>query len=210
MNGPHQNQPVLHTGTRVEDASAVMIMIHGRGASARDILTLVEPLDRPDFAYLAPEAAGNTWYPQSFLAPIPVNEPGISSGIRMIRDLVATVEAGGMPAERIMLLGFSQGGCLASEFMARNPRRYGGLAALSAGLIGPPGTPRDYEGTLDGTPVFLGCSDVDSHIPKERVQESADVLERMGAIVTMKLYRGMDHTINEDEIAHVQRIMDAM
>lgn len=209
MIGPHQGQPVATAGAALHEAAAAMVMIHGRGATAPSILTLAAPLDRPQFAYLAPQAAFNTWYPQSFMAPINVNEPGISSGLQAIGDVLAQIAAAGIRVERTILLGFSQGGCLASEFVARNPRRYGGLSALSGGLIGPPGTPREYAGSLHGMPAFFGCSDVDFHIPKERVEESAEVMEQMGAAVTLRLYRGMGHTVNEDEIVRVQSMMDA-
>lgn len=210
MTGPHQGQPVFAAGAPLDRAKAAMVMVHGRGASAQSILTLAEALDRPDFAYVAPQASGNTWYPNSFLAPIPSNEPGISSGMQAISDVLEQVAVTGIPAERTILLGFSQGACLALEYSARHARRYGGVAALSGGLIGPDGTPRDYPGSLDGTPVFLGCSDVDFHIPKQRVDLSAQVLEQLGADVTERIYPGMGHTVNEDEIAHVQAIMDRL
>jgi predicted esterase len=182
-------------------------MIHGRGATAESILTLVPAIDTPGFAYFAPQAAGNTWYPNSFLSPIPTNEPGISSGLEAIEDLVATINAASIPPERTMLLGFSQGACLSLEYAARHARRYGGIAGLSGGLIGPDGTPRDYAGSFAHTPVFLGCSDVDSHIPAQRVRETAVVFERMDAVVTMKLYPGMGHTVNDDEINAVRELM---
>lgn len=182
-------------------------MLHGRGATAESILTLVKALDVPDFAYLAPQAGGNSWWPQSFLAPIPSNEPGISSAMQAVEDTLSRVAAGGVPPERTILLGFSQGACLATEFAARHARRYGGVAGLSGGLIGPDGTPRDYAGSLEGTPVFLGCSDIDSHIPAERVRLSAKVLEGLGGNVTMRLYPGIGHTINEDELEAVRAIM---
>jgi phospholipase/carboxylesterase len=210
MTGPHQGRPVLSAGAPLDKARAAMVMVHGRGASAASILTLVPELARPGFAYLAPDASGSTWYPYSFLMPLAQNEPGISSGIQAIADVLATIEAAGIPSERTMLLGFSQGACLALEFTARNARRYGGVAGLSGGLIGPDGTPREYPGSLDATPIFLGCSDVDSHIPKERVEHTADVLERLGGSVTVRLYEGMGHTINEDEIRAVQAMMDAL
>jgi predicted esterase len=203
----HRGGPVLAAGEPLERARGAVILIHGRGASARDILTLAPELDTPGLAYLAPQAAGNSWYPYSFLAPMAQNEPYLSSALAAVGDLVAHVEAAGIPAERIVLAGFSQGACLSSEFVARNTRRYGGLIAFSGGLIGPPGTPRDYPGSLAGTPAFFGCSDVDSHIPKERVLESEAVLRRLGAQVTAKLYPGMGHTINQDEIAHAQAIL---
>lgn len=208
MKGPHQGQPVGTAGAPLTEASAAMVMVHGRGASAESILTLVPALDRPDFAYLAPQASGGTWYPTSFLAPIPSNEPGISSGMQAIRELLDQVEEAGVTPERTILLGFSQGACLALEFSARHARRYGGVACLSGGLIGPDGTPRDYPGSLEGTPVFLGCSDVDFHIPKERVELSAQIMQRLGGEVTMRLYPGMGHLVNEDEIEQVQAMMD--
>lgn len=210
MSGPHQGRPVFTAGTPLDAARGAMIMVHGRGASAESILTLAHELARSDFAYLAPDAAGGTWYPNSFLAPIARNEPGITSGIEAIRDVLTTIETAGIPAERTMLLGFSQGACLALEFTARNARRYAGVAGLSGGLIGPDGTPRVYAGSLDGTPVFLGCSDVDGHIPKERVELTAEVMRGLDAQVTMRLYPGMGHTVNLDEIAQVRAMMDAV
>jgi predicted esterase len=206
-SNPHQGQPVAAAGAPLDTAHAAMIMVHGRGATAESILTLASELDRPDFAYLAPQAAGNTWYPNSFLAPLSSNEPGISSGIATIAGLLDQLAGAGIPAERTMLLGFSQGACLALEFAARNARRYSGLVGLSGGLIGPDGTPRDYPGSLDGTPVFLGCSDVDFHIPKERVHHSADVLRALGGDVTARLYPDMGHTVNQDEIDFVRAMM---
>lgn len=205
--GPHQGQPVLVVGEPLESARAAMIMIHGRGASAEDILTLVPELNQAGFAYLAPQAAGYTWYPYSFLAPLSSNEPGLSSALAVIASLFERLAEAGIPPERTIILGFSQGACLSLEFVARNARRYGGVAGLSGGLIGPTGTPRDYPGSLDGTPVFLGCSDVDFHIPKQRVQLSAEVLQRLGGDVTMRLYTGMGHTVNEDEIEFVRGMM---
>jgi phospholipase/carboxylesterase len=184
-----------------------MVMIHGRGATAESILTLVQAIDTPGFAYLAPQAAGGTWYPNSFLSPIPSNEPGISSGLAAIDDVLNTISAAEIPPERTMLLGFSQGACLSLEYAARHARRYGGIAGLSGGLIGPDGTPRNYPGSFDGTPVFLGCSDVDSHVPAERVRETAQVFEKMGAAVTMRLYPGMGHIVNDDEVNAVRAMM---
>lgn len=204
---PHRDQPVRTAGRDIADAAAVMILIHGRGATAESILQLVAELDRDDFAYLAPQAAGFTWYPQSFLAPIEENEPYLSSALNFVRSVVDRVLESGIPSERLMLLGFSQGACLTTELTARNPRRYGGIVALTGGLIGPDGTPRDYPGSLDGTPVFLGSSDPDFHIPVERVHETERVLTGMGAVVTKRIYPGMGHTVNEDEIAHVRRMM---
>jgi predicted esterase len=207
IHGPHQDRPVLAAGAPLAEAQAAMILIHGRGATAESILDLAAEVDRPGFAYLAPQAAGNTWYPNSFLAPIPSNEPGLSSGLAVIDGLLAHLAAAGLPPERTILLGFSQGACLTLEYVARHARRYGGVAGLSGGLIGPDGTPRDYAGSLAGTPIFLGCSDVDFHIPKERVEESAAVLRRLGGDVTMRLYPNMGHTVNADELAAVRALM---
>jgi phospholipase/carboxylesterase len=205
--GPHQGQPVLTAGEPLERAQAAMVLAHGRGASAKDILTLAAELEQPGFVYLAPQAANNTWYPYSFLTPIERNEPYLSSALATLDQVLTHVAASGIPAERTILLGFSQGACLATEFAARNAQRYGGLVGLSGGLIGPDGTPRDYPGTLDGTPVFLGCSDMDPHIPAARVQHSAEVLRQLGGAVTARLYPRMGHTVNEDEIEAVRKIM---
>ena len=184
-----------------------MIMVHGRGATAESILTLAPLLEAPDVAYLAPQAAGGTWYPYGFMSPIASNEPGITSGMNVIQRLLDQISGAGIPRERTMLLGFSQGACLATEFVARHAARYGGVAGLSGGLIGPQGTSRDYAGALDGTPVFLGCSDVDFHIPAERVRETAAVLEKLGGNVTMRLYEAMGHTINDEEIDRVREMI---
>jgi phospholipase/carboxylesterase len=181
------------------------------------ILGLVGLLPEQGLAFVAPQARNGTWYPYSFLAPLDQNEPGISSGVELIRSVVHEIEASGIPSSKILLLGFSQGGCLAIEFVARHARRFGGLAVLSGGLIGngeipglaPPNDKRfEYEGDLEGTPVFLGCSDIDPHIPLSRFEQSAEVLERLGADVTSKVYPGMGHTIVEDEIDHVRRMVD--
>jgi predicted esterase len=185
-----------------------MILIHGRGAGAADIMTLGTELTHPGVAYLAPQAAGNAWYPNPFTAPMESNEPYLSSALEVVASLLATIEKS-VPAERVILLGFSQGACLTLEFAARNARRYGGIAGLSGGLIGPDGTPRDYPGRFDGTPAFLGCSDVDPHIRKDRVTEAAEVLERMGAKVRATLYPGMGHTVNEDELQAVREMVVA-
>ena len=208
VNGPHQEQPLLQQGKPLHEAQAAMILVHGRGATAQSILELAAVLPHPEMAYLAPQAAGNTWYPYSFLAPMPQNQPGLDSGLQAVADAVAQVEAAGIPAKKIIIGGFSQGACLASECVARNAKRYGGLLVFSGGLIGPPGTPRDYAGSLDGTPVFIGCSDVDFHIPVERVEETAVTLTNLGASVNKKIYPGMGHTIIQDEIDQAQQIVN--
>jgi phospholipase/carboxylesterase len=197
----------LTAGAPLDRARAAVVMLHGRGGSAEDILSLADALEMPDLAYVAPQAPGHTWYPLSFLAPMAQNEPALSRALATVGAVVGAIAEGGVPAERVVLLGFSQGGCLALEYAARNARRYGGVAGLSAALIGPPGTPRDYAGSLAGTPMFLGCSDVDGHIPLWRVQESTRVLRALGAEVTERIYPGMGHTINDDEIAQVRRML---
>ncbi|WP_132059818.1 alpha/beta hydrolase [Halorussus amylolyticus] len=207
MPGPHQNQSLATAGADPEDATAGVVMVHGRGASAQSILGMAREFGVDDVAYVAPQAQRGTWYPNSFMAPIPSNEPHLTSALEAVGDAISTLSNAGIPEDRILLLGFSQGACLSSEFVARNARRYGGLAAFSGGLIGPEGTPRDYDGSLDGTPVFLGCSDRDPHIPVERVHETADVFEAMDADVTERIYEGMGHTVNEDEIEFVADLL---
>jgi predicted esterase len=209
MPGPHRGLPVLEAGERLGAARAAMILLHGRGASAEDIMTVGAELHQPGFVYLAPQAAGNAWYPHPFTAPIESNEPFLSSALGVVEDLLQRVQAT-IPAQRVVILGFSQGACLALEFAARNPRRYGGVVGLSGGLIGPEGTPRDPAGSFEGTPVFLGCSDVDPHIPKARVVSAGEVFEAMGAAVTVRLYPGMAHTVSGEEIASVREIVEAV
>ena len=208
--GPHQGGPILAGGAPVAAARGALILTHGRGATAESILSLAPLLGATDLAWFAPQASGNTWYPYSFLASIPQNEPGISSGLQVLRDLVDYIEKAGIPAERIALAGFSQGACLTLEFAARHARRYGAVIGFSGGLIGPDGTPRDYAGSLAGTPVFLGCSDVDSHIPLARVHESKDVLERLGAAVDERIYPGMGHLVNDEEIAAAKALLQGI
>ncbi len=206
---PHGGQPVLRRGPPVRDARLVAILAHGRGSSSDDILGLAQQFSVDDVSYLAPQAAGHTWYPYSFLAPIEKNEPYLSSALRLLDKLVQQVGGEGVGPDRIVLLGFSQGACLSLEFAARHAQRYAGVVALSGGLIGPRGTPRDYQGSFEGTPVFLGCSDIDPHIPLDRVHESADVFRRMNATVEERIYPRMGHTVNGDEIAAVEAILAA-
>ncbi|WP_336135657.1 alpha/beta hydrolase [Natronomonas amylolytica] len=210
MSGPHQDQPLVTAGTPLDAAEAAVVLVHGRGATAKSIVGMADEFHHDGVAFLAPQAARNTWYPNSFLAPVESNEPGRSSGLQAISDVIEEANDAGIPTERVMLLGFSQGACLASEFVAQTPRRYGGLAVLSGGVIGPEGKAMDYEGDLDGTPVFLGCSDVDPHIPEERVHETADVFEGMDADVTTRIYEGMGHGVNEDELAHVSGMVERL
>jgi predicted esterase len=197
---PHGGSRVLMAGEPLERATGAIVAVHGRGASPEDIVPLAEAIAPPGVAILAPAATGNTWYPYSFLAPTQQNEPYLSSALRRVNDLIADLMARGIPAERIALMGFSQGACLALETAARKPRHYAGLIGFTGGLIGPSGTRFDYAGSLTGTPVFIGSSDVDPHIPKARFEESADALTRLGATVDARLYPGMGHTVNRDEL----------
>jgi phospholipase/carboxylesterase len=207
---PHRNQPLVHVGEPLSSARGAVIMIHGRNAAPANILSLVPLLDRPEFAYLAPAAADGTWYPYSFLAERDRNEPGLSSALAMIERVVNDTVSGGVPKERIVLLGFSQGACLTAEFAAGHADRYGGVIVFTGGLIGPPGTTWPYPGSFKGTPVFLGSSDVDAHVPRVRVGESREVFERMGASVTERIYPGMGHLVNDDEIEFARGVMDSI
>lgn len=204
---PHAGQQVLAAGPPPERAAGTIVLLHGRGASASDILSLCPELGMNDLAAIAPQAAGHAWYPNSFLAPIQSNQPYLDSALRRIDSIVADLLQRGVPAERVFLLGFSQGACLTSEFVARHPRRYGGAVVFTGGLIGPPGTPRDYPGSLGDMPAFIGTSDPDPHVPFARVEETRDVLERMGAKVELRRYPGMPHTINEDEIEAARELI---
>jgi predicted esterase len=204
---PHANQPVLHAGVPVAQARLVAILLHGRGATAQDILPLAKEFSVRDVAYLAPQAAGNTWYPFSFLMPTEQNEPALTSALRLIESLLESLQTQHVSPDKVALMGFSQGACLSLEFAARHARRFAAIAAFSGGLIGPPGTARSYSGSFDGTPVFMGCSDVDPHIPVERVHESADVYSHMGAVVYKRIYPGMGHTIIAEEIDAVDQLL---
>jgi phospholipase/carboxylesterase len=194
-------------GTPLDQAEAAMLMIHGRGASAEDILYLAEELAVVSFAYLAPQAAGYSWYPQRFIAPLEANQPWLDSAIKLINQIVGEIQAAGIPAEKTIILGFSQGACLALEYSTRYAHRSGGIVALSGGLIGPHIEAAHYAGSLAGTPVFMGCSDVDPHIPKQRVLETAQIMRQLEAQVDMRLYPGMGHTVNQDELDAVRNMM---
>ena len=209
-SGPHANQPVLAWGKPLGAAPAVVIMIHGRGAGPENILELAPALGQPNATYLAPAAANNTWYPYSFMTEIAKNEPYLSSALSLLGSLVGEIEAAGIARDHIVMMGFSQGACLTTEFAIRNASRFGGFVAFSGGAIGPPGTRWNEAPRFDGTPFFFGCSDVDPHIPEARVRESAEVCARMGADVTTRIYPGMGHLVNDDEIAHVRKMLQAL
>lgn len=203
----HQGQPLLQRGEKLAEAKAVAILIHGRGASAISMLPLIDALAVPGFAYLVPSAAGSAWYPHRFNVPRNTNEPDLSSTLQTIDDVLVKIEAAGIPAEKTVLIGFSQGACVALEVAARQPKRYGGVIAFSGGLIGADDELTGYAGSLDNTPIFIGCSDVDFHIPLVRVQQSTAILKTLGADVTERIYPNMGHTINDDEIAFAHTLM---
>ena len=207
---PHAGQPVVQAGAPLGAAPVVAIMVHGRNAGPANILDLVPRLARPAVTYLAPAAAGRTWYLHSFLAEIATNEPGLSSALGVLARLVARVEAAGIARARIVLLGFSQGACLTAEFAVRHASRFGGVVVYSGGVVGPPGTSWPESGRFDGTPMFFGCSDRDSHVPEPRVTESAELCARMGAAVTRRIYPGMGHLVNDDEIQWTQALLDTL
>jgi predicted esterase len=207
---PHGGGRILAAGAPIATAGAALILVHGRGATAEDILELGSEWRAPGFALLAPQAADFTWYPRTFMAPLDQNEPDLSSALALLAALVAEVEDHGVPPSRQILLGFSQGGCLALEFAGRNATRRGGVVALSGGLIGPPGRRWNFEGSLLGTPVFLGCSDHDPHIPAGRVLESSTEMKRLGGDVDARLYPGLGHTVNRDELKAVQALIDRL
>ena len=208
MTDPHKNQPTLRLGPKLEEAQAAVILLHGRGASAEDILGLAPEFDLPNIAWLAPEAANHAWYPNSFLVPTSENEPWLTSALAKVQSTIDHALAAGLPLNKIALCGFSQGACLSTEFVARNPARYAALIALTGGLIG-----TDHEaailrtGDLAGTPVLLASGDPDPHIPWKRVELSAEVLTKLGAPVTTQRYPGRSHTVTRDEIARARQIL---
>jgi len=204
---PHRNQPVLQRGAPLNAAKGAVVLLHGRGASADDILGLAQDFDLPELANLAPEAAEHTWYPYSFLSPIEQNQPWLDSALKLVGETVQRAIAAGIERQNVAIVGFSQGACLATEFVVRNATRYGGLVAFTGGLIGPPGAKFVYSGELSGTPCFLGAGDRDPHVPWKRVEESAAVLSDLGAAVTLRRYPGLPHTINQDEIDHAKIIL---
>ncbi len=204
----------LTYGEPLSQARLVVILAHGRGATAQDILELARALAVPGAAFLLPQAEGNAWYPQPFMAALEANEPWLSRSLQKLAGLVAQAAQAGLGPERVVLGGFSQGACLTSEFAARHAdgleRPWGGVLAFSGGLIGPPGTPRRYSGRLEGTRVLVGCSDPDPYIPRARVEETAQVFTTLGADVTLKVYPNLGHTINEEEITLAREILQAL
>jgi phospholipase/carboxylesterase len=207
MNDPHRDAPVRHFGKPLKEAAGVVILLHGRGGSAEDILSLADSLYLPQLAYLAPQAAGNSWYPNSFLAPVAQNEPWLTSALRKVDAIVKLANDAGIATDRIVIGGFSQGACLSTEFVASHPRQYAGLVAFTGGLIGPPGADLAHPGSLAGTPAFLGSGDPDPHVPWQRVQESARILTEMGAAVTVRRYQNRPHTISQDEIGFARTLI---
>jgi predicted esterase len=201
----HKGQPVKTLGEKLENAKAVMILMHGRGDSAQGILSLVPEIETPGFAYGAPNAAGQVWYPNRFIEPIARNEPNLSSALEVLDALVEHV-CEHVQKEKIIILGFSQGSCLSLEYAARAGGRFGAIIGLSGGLIGDVLEPTRYK-NLEGTPVFLGCSDVDAHIPKSRVDETAVILEGLGAKVDKRIYPNFGHNVNDDELEAVRELM---
>lgn len=204
---PHRETAIERTGPPLEDADAAVVLVHGRGARAHGMLDFANEIDHDGVVYLAPQAERGTWYPQSFMAPIDANQPHLRSALDKLASVRSTIDEAGLPPGRTVLLGFSQGACLACEFAARNAREYGGVVALSGGLIGPEGTAFDYDGDMDGTSVFLGCGDQDPHIPVERVEETADAFDSLGATVDKRIYEGMGHGVIEDEMTAVRDIV---
>jgi phospholipase/carboxylesterase len=204
---PHRDQPILQRGAALDSAKGAVVLLHGRGASAEDILGLAQDFELPDLAYLAPEAAEHTWYPYSFLSPIEQNQPWLDSALKLVGETVERATTAGIERQKVAIVGFSQGACLATEFVVRNATRYGGLVAFTGGLIGPPGAKFAYSGDLASTLSFLGAGDRDPHVPWKRVEESAAVLSDLGAAVTLRRYPGLPHTINQDEIDHAKIIL---
>lgn len=198
---------LISIGKTLDENSRVLLMIHGRGGSAEDIMSLASHLNVKDFHVMAPQATNNSWYPYSFMAPVSANEPWLSSTMELLKETVADLETKAVKKENLYLLGFSQGACVALEFAARNAAQYGGIVAFTGGLIGEKLDTGNYKGNFNRTPIFIGTSDPDPHVPVERVNESALILENMGAVVTKKIYKGMGHTISKDEIDRANELI---
>ena len=205
--GPHAGETPIRVGASPEEAAAALILVHGRGARAEDIVGIAEAIDSRELSITAPQATGHTWYPQSFMAPVEANEPGRSSGLAVLEAIVGELTGSGISTDRIVLAGFSQGACLTLEYVARHPRRYGGVVGLTGGLIGPPGSLGGYRGSLEGTPILLSSGDPDPHVPWSRVEETAEILEGLGAEVELQRYPGRAHTISRDEQHGFERLV---
>ncbi|GGJ05686.1 phospholipase/carboxylesterase [Halobellus salinus] len=209
-DGPHSGQPIRTAGTDVADADAAVVLVHGRGARADGMLQFAREFGREGLHYAAPQAQRGTWYPNSFLAPVEQNQPHLDSALAHVGRAVEHARSGGLPAEKVLLVGFSQGACLASEFVARDPQQYAGLVLLSGGLIGAEGTEFDHGGDADGLPFFLGVSDDDPHIPVSRAEETVAVFERLGADVRFDEYHGRGHGIFEEEIDYLRELVGSI
>lgn len=197
----------VRAGRELSPTGKVLVMLHGRGGSAEDILSLAAYLDIDDFSLIAPQATNNTWYPYSFLAPPVQNEPWLSSALDLIKELTDDLYQKGVPSENIYFMGFSQGACLTLEFVTRNANKYGGVVAFTGGLIGDRIYTENYKGDFQATPVFIGTGDPDPHVPVERVYATVNILKNMNAMVTEKIYTGMGHTINQDEINMANKLI---
>lgn len=198
---------VIKAGKQTGEATKALVMLHGRGGSAEDILGLAQYLPVNDFALFAPQATNNTWYPYSFLAAPKDNEPWLSGALAVVNDVVADIQATGIKTENIYFLGFSQGACLTLEYVTRNANKYGGVVAFTGGLIGDQLYKDNYVGDFDGTPIFIGTSDPDPHVPVDRVLASTEILTEMHAEVIQRIYKNMGHTINQDEIDQVSELI---
>lgn len=198
------------SGPPLEEARAAVILLHGRGSAAEEILALSQEFLFPKIAYLAPQAVARSWYPYSFLAPLSSNEPALSNSLQRISDLLRMCADCGIPPSRTVLLGFSQGACLALEFAARHPRKYAGVVGFSGALVGPRGTIRAYHGSLHQTPVFLGCSELDPHVPLDRIEETEQIFRQLEGEVIRRIYPAMGHTVNEDEIEFVRNLLSGL
>jgi phospholipase/carboxylesterase len=207
---PHLDRPVHLAGAPFKDARGAVVLLHGRGGSAEDVLGLARTMDVSWLTCLAPQAAGHSWYPNSFIAPLASNEPWLSSAIALLASIINCCAQAGIPAERVAILGFSQGACLASEYVVRHPQRYAALVAFTGGLIGPPGSDLRHAGDLSGTPVLLSSGDPDPHVPWSRVKETAEQFTAMGASVELRRYAGRPHTVLPEELDSARTLFDAV
>jgi len=204
---PHQYGTVHTFGADLQEAAGAVILLHGRGGSAEDILSLAREFELPQLAYFAPQAAGHSWYPNSFMASVASNQPWLCSALNKVESIVQMAQDAGIAADRVAVGGFSQGACLATEFVASHPKRYAALFALTGGLVGPPGADLAHQGSLAGTPAFFGSGDPDPHVPWQRVRDSAQMLETMGALVNVKRYPGRGHTVSSEELAITRELL---